>query len=146
MRQRISVEQLQELTEEQKEKLREWWKPKAGDTVFIINQKVGCDNKAIITDWDNKKQFGICYFNCFDDFGLRYYDIDLYGKENLTPLLSIGQMIEFLDDHVDGFDLHKFDIYGFAEDYKLNLWGHIENTFDSYEPCDALWKAVKEIL
>ena len=34
MKQRITVDQLQELTEEQKQRLRGWWKPEEGDLVY----------------------------------------------------------------------------------------------------------------
>ncbi len=35
MKQRIAVEQLNELTDEQKKRLREWWKPEDGDWAAV---------------------------------------------------------------------------------------------------------------
>jgi hypothetical protein len=34
MKQRITIDQLQELTEEQQQRLEEWWKPEEGDLVY----------------------------------------------------------------------------------------------------------------
>jgi hypothetical protein len=39
MKRRITPEQLAELTEEQKDRLREWWKPEVGD--FYYNRVIG---------------------------------------------------------------------------------------------------------
>lgn len=69
MKQRITVEQLNELTEEQKEKLREWWEPADGDVFFRNGRVQVCDEG--------------------------YY----HDKENCYPLLSTGQMIELLLSH-----------------------------------------------
>lgn len=54
------------------------------------------------------------------------------------PLLSIGQMIEFLDEHRDELDQPWWKQF-FTWDY---------GTVDGYdgEFCDALWEAVKQVL
>ncbi len=72
MKQKISVEQLKQLTPEQREKLQEWWEPKLGDWYYY--PKVG--NSWPVTS------------SC---------SLDLERiKETRYPLLSIGQMIELL--------------------------------------------------
>jgi ATP-dependent helicase/DNAse subunit B len=38
MKQRITVEDLQQLTDEQKEKLQEWWEPKVWDICSIFKK------------------------------------------------------------------------------------------------------------
>jgi hypothetical protein len=68
MKQRITVEQLQELTEEQQQKLREWWEPQDGDMFFRNNRIQICD--------------------------IGYH----HDKDECLPLLDIGQMIELLLD------------------------------------------------
>jgi hypothetical protein len=75
MEQRITVERLQELTEEQKQRLRGWWKPKCYDV----------------------------YINHYDTYMIAINDhegnMSQYVTENkhkLLPLLSIGQIIELL--------------------------------------------------
>ena len=47
MKQRITVEQLNELADEQKEKLREWWKPAYSDIVHVCNEY---ENKVCAID------------------------------------------------------------------------------------------------
>jgi hypothetical protein len=80
MKQRISIEQLQELTEEQQHRLREWWKPEFGDmlvmpphtTIEVIDEEL---------------------FKILQRVKLDY--------NPALPLLSIGQLIELLN----GLDL-----------------------------------------
>lgn len=109
MKQHITVEQLKELTEEQKQRLKDWWKPGAGDFYVVW------DDHVALTTKESKE-----YIN----------------KENCTPLLSIGQMIELL---------HKKDAvnHHFIQAYH-NMWR--VNTHENIELCDALWEAVKALL
>ena len=63
-------------------------------------------------------------------------DLDMYTNGALTvislPLLSIGQMIEFLIDH----NSSRWD--------GKNMWFSMKE--DKKEVCDALWEAVKSVL
>lgn len=68
MKQRITVEQLNELTEGQKEKLREWWRPTYGDLA--------------VSNHYQDKPFSV--------------PKEPFAKEICTPLLTVGQMIELL--------------------------------------------------
>mgnify|MGYP003593115858 CR=1 FL=1 len=116
MKQRITVEQLQELTQEQQERIREWWKPAEGDWYY-----------GRIAPWRNEYR------------ELCNYDSGNLGPEPGTddlPLLSIGQCIELLEDkEIDwleeiahgGYDGEIFRSYG----------GQL---------IDALWEAVKKAL
>lgn len=71
MKQRITVDQLNELTDQQKEKLREWWKPKKYDLYIDFT------NRTVA------KETYVCMVH--------------HEKwPNEVPLLSIGQMIEIL--------------------------------------------------
>lgn len=71
----------------------------------------------------------------FEHFG--YWD---KGNRDL-PLLSIGQMFEFLDEHYALLSLEKrggnkpYWIFGTCEKYEKNK-----------SPVDTLWEAVKEVL
>jgi hypothetical protein len=80
MKQRITIEQLQELTEEQQQRLREWWKPQLYD-VFI---EILIDDEIIEGSIERKT-----------------YEP---SKEAL-PLLDIGQMIELLHSKPSAYEL-----------------------------------------
>jgi hypothetical protein len=120
MKQRITTEQLQELTDEQRDKLRELWEPQEGDQFIYCSDKPKGKHSAK----------GIVYF---------YYTKDNFdrilchhpGKHNewrysntCLPLLSIGQCIEM--------SLKK----GALDDYPT-LKGEL---------IDALWDKLKEVL
>jgi hypothetical protein len=73
MKRRITAEQLQKLTNEQKQKLRDWWGvPNYGDFYADINIGEGC--------WMDPNRKPVQTIN------------------NCLPLLDIGQMIELLGD------------------------------------------------
>lgn len=110
MKQHITPEQLNELSEKGRERLRKWWKP----------------------DFDT-----ITYYDAKTDKKVK--------SEPLTehlPLLSIGQMIEFLGD-LDWFVAEDALERVFVDDM------YPDHTLLMASPgtyCDALWEAVKEEL
>jgi hypothetical protein len=123
MKLHINQEQLNELSDKGKERLREWW-----------------ENSDLYPELD-------------DDF------VHLYIPEgNMYPLLSIGQMIEFLDEYSkkdwkidtnfhddlinckDHLGLHEYEVRW------ANDKGQIGFVSESNILSDALWKAVKEVL
>lgn len=126
MKQRITAKQLQELTEEQKQKLREWWKPQCYD---------------------------IYYDTIFDDFGIALTDEqgNISGcvaerKESLLPLLSIGQMLEFLESYNKILTLSNFKEFKFKEWCITTGLGKEPWQISSSELCDTLWETVKRLL
>lgn len=124
MKRRITVEQLQELTDGKQERLLDWWKPDAGD--IIINSLGKLDNdvcKYIVIDLGCDNEIRACYVDD-DEF------ITTCFKETHLPLLSIGQMIELLGEK---------GIYGFNENNGDIRWkdGCL---------CDTLWNVVKAVL
>lgn len=122
MKQHISPEQLNELSENGTEKLRKWWKPDRGDWVYCeINE-----HEADIYGEPEED------FSCSIDAIMH----DSQGKKNHLPLLSIGQMIEFLSDY------GAVNIRYVGKNWKVVHW----KTYELSELCDALWKAVKEVL
>lgn len=131
MKQHITIEQINELSKNGKERLRKWWKPKNGDI------------------YSNEGEQEIFHFPCAGEY------CAMEGKTKMTypsglqvkfyPLLSIGQMIEFLDEHASQFVLD----YGTSEFGEWQKhWRLIfdENQYECDELCDALWEACKEVL
>lgn len=126
MKQRITPEQLNELTEAQKQALRDWWKPEWGDTYFLVSASGNIIDCEYINISRNE--------NFLND------------KEHKYPALSIGQMIELLIEmwpkrygtYFDGADRLPTDYEGV---YKWDV-GNIKHR----ELCDALFEAVKQVL
>lgn len=58
------------------------------------------------------------------------------------PVLSIGQLIEFLDKHLS----RRIVIEEIPDNWVFDLIGIPPQKFVEPELCDALWKAVKEVL
>jgi len=129
MKQRITVEQLNELTPEKKEKLREWWRPQEGD--------------CIISGKDDRIRFigrpcngFACQFFPFANFG---NETDLIPINLCLPHLSIGQCIELL-----GHKLQKIEYDFFINNYYVSVLNI--GTNGKTELIDALFAAVKEAL
>lgn len=140
MKQHIDVKQLQELNEVQKKKLQNWWVPNKGDFYGELEFNYSCPQDG--------------YLECGSDFCPRcgrkvieksFYQLNFihYDPANVLckfstndlPLLSVGQMIEFLAEHQgDSLDIY---IWNDTEEPVCNSMGGV---------CDALWKMVKEIL
>jgi len=133
MKQHITSKQLNELSEKGKSKLIDWQKKrgyKIGD--------VSCD-----PHWDEKKKkwfYDIWAYSSEDEdwrqgqFDRLRQPVRFYAHYSL-PLLSIGQMIEFLGD--------EWFTY-IALQNKDDLKQFMVAKPDAL--CDALWEAVKEVL
>jgi hypothetical protein len=123
MKQRITIEQLNELTDEQKKRLREWWKPQEGD--FIISDK---DSRIRIIGKPNNNSA-----TQFFPRALNGYECDIIILKTCLPLLSIGQMIEL----TESTNIIKYN----------GGWALDDDAVEFHdELCDALWEAVKQIL
>lgn len=112
MKQRITVEQLKELTGLQQERLRELYTPEAGDWFYRSIE-------------DESKFYGSVKYH--DDSGVEVFEpekIDL-------PLLSIGQMIELIDQN--------------RNDQMWSVMAEIESC-RTHDLCNELWESVKIIL
>jgi len=146
MKQYITPKQLNELSERGKERLRKWWKPKAGDR-YLGGVDVACykaDFSVVETDtcWRTKEQY-------------KKYLRDLKGN---LPLLSIGQMIEFLNGkEFEGFKFNcilKEDGWAVGTYHEGSGWGDgdwvgswvYKNGNHIKKLCDALFEATKEVL
>ena len=122
MKQHITKENLDTLSNKGREKLASWY-----------------------ADWQFKQG------NQF--VGLPLEVIDEKTMRVKVPLMSIGQMIDFLDEHMKGIDIRiRHCNYKSKSIYKEGTlitdiygrnWSVVE---DEPNLCDALWEAVKEIL
>lgn len=69
-----------------------------------------------------------------------------YIKENRKFTITIGQMVQFLDEHISG----EINIVRTDSDSWYILGNNMETypkgPTDAIEPCDALWEACLEIL
>lgn len=114
MKQNITIDQLNELSEEGQRRLKEWW--------------------------DNK------YTTAIEDMTTTKYT-DATTAFFGMPVISIGQMIEFLDEQGKedveyGFD--PAEVYNYKGGYVLIQWFDAKD--HDLELADVLWKACKEIL
>ena len=163
MKQVITAEQLQELSEEQKERLREWWFKhiKVGD-VFIVDGKMKSSylsrlrqqNALNVVAEVKRKYFGVG--SIYKDYTLmKIGEVLKDGDVTIgpNPLLSIGQMIGLLQEkYPNGIAFH-------------NDWGEIWTVLaqdtqnddppdsfisrviaEDHDLIDALWEAVKAVL
>ena len=134
MKQHITTEQLNELSKKGKERLGKWWKPKWGDRITSI-EKISSEKEihslGFITYY-NAAGFMVEFkkppFSAYKD------------KADLSPLLSIGQMIEFLDGKSIDKHYTALNIIIFEQ----GVGGTILLPTEQW--CDALWEAVKEKL
>lgn len=108
MKQHITVEQLNELTKNARLKLKKWYYPKKAEGDKI------CYDHPIVPHFKNK----VLYFG--------FHAI----QGDPLPLLSVGQMIEFIIQH---------------NKPKIKMVHQI-TWIDGQEPCDVLWEEVKEVL
>lgn len=125
MKQHITSDQLAELTPEQREALREWWKPQEGDWAI---------DKGYLEHPDEA-----CVLNKF-----RTTEVI---KRDYLPLLSIGQCIEFLRDK-DPKRLCEVMTSLFRGGYIFpgKNQTFVYNRCKPEELIDALWKAIKAVL
>lgn len=140
MKQHITIEQLSELSEKGKERLRNWWEEIAirGDLCF---HKSG----GVCTILNNQSPYFLVAYDPqktrLDVQAMRIAQIDF------DPLLSIGQMIEFLDEHLktDWSIHHGKDLLFFASSDRDGFWG-ITPKNKKGELADGLWEIIKEVL
>jgi len=140
MKQHITIEQLNELSKKGSDRLIEWWTPVRGDKYLKkdLNRELFYGQLDSPHDAEEAKPDKVYFCGT-----------DGEGKERDLPLLSIGQMIEFLGDGRDYKHMPDMTIQ-FKEfsseslvDYGIEFkYGN--KTTKAYELCDVLWEAVKE--
>lgn len=139
---RITPEQLDELTDEQKAKLREWWEPFAGDWYFgepvhFLSDK-GVNREWLITN--GRTDTGWYRHSKYD----APPDAPKPLCESALPLLGIDQMIQFLQENGACWANNGC---GCAWGIRLhNNYREIVCEMDGESLCDQLWQAVKAVL
>jgi hypothetical protein len=140
MKRHITREQLAELTDGQKAKLREVWKPQDGD--FYTYD--GCTDEECLLYGDAE----------YSEYSEESKTVWGYGfplpdaKYTMFPLLSIGQMIELLQGNQDIVSFDYDEIIVIYKSKDLNLCDasmHHVGLCDK-DICDELWQMVKEVL
>jgi len=125
MKQHVTVKQLNELSEKGKKKLRKWWKPKRGDKFSNLS-------------WSDEVFYGELSSSTeaesYEPDKVYFKGSEGEGKEQDLPLLSIGQMIEFLEENKEDWINHI-----------VISWEKRVRLGKNYI-CSALWQATKEIL
>jgi hypothetical protein len=126
MKQHIIADQINELTDKQKEQIRDMWDCHIGDIVIYNN------DKYLLTGFDCGKYTINPLLTSHTDF----WQKEIKHNECL-PLLSIGEMIEILENEwIIVLDEKRIvrPKDGLCIDYATSTL------------CDALWEAVKQIL
>lgn len=116
MKKRITVDQLNELSEKQKQKLRSQWVPSKGD-IFIS------DNEELVINYIGDWLLSDVIVSVDYTYGERLFDL-----EDCLPLIDIGQMIEILEDEF------------------INIHDVINNQERTETICDTFWNEIKKIL
>lgn len=139
MKQRITVEDLSELTELQKTKLRKWYFNQIewdDDIVCVYLPDEGITHYG---KWDEQMQF--------DKAGY-IGKVKNYDRE-INPLLDIGQMIQLLNKKtLQTYIFTKTNRERKSIVYHDSIGYEHFNTVagESIELCDALWMAIKQVL
>ncbi|MDT9719146.1 hypothetical protein QVE09_09555 [Paenibacillus sp. ClWae2A] len=136
LEQLITIEQLEELSQDQKDRLRAWW--------YAINPG-RFDLYVVLYKYDD----GLKYEGPFINTGERDFLEDFNTGEAL-PLLSIGQMIAIIRSKAQSkFSLEhsverNFERWGIPK--FVFSGGRLTSVFVHTELRDALWLAVKAVL
>ena len=122
MRQHITIEQLNELSDKGKKRLREWSYLK-GYYEFKHNPNPDKRKEWIERGLDQE---------IVEEMSTRF---------DYVTLLSIGQCIEFLDEQFMEFDIGKSMN---PDGWELGINGNFD--YENSKLIDALWEACKEVL
>jgi hypothetical protein len=134
MKQHLSPEQVLSLTPEAQQRLREWWKPCEGDAMLFKDE--------------------VCYFGKMNDEGrirpIGYRNWVL-RKEEVLPLLSVGQCVELLTKQYFSRRLTWMErvaarVDGFTELQAVWRVGAPSYHKQAADLIDALFVAVKAVL
>jgi len=103
MKRRITLEQLAELSDKGRENLKKWWSPDIGDCYY---------------DYDNEV-LGMIY--CGEE--------EVLGDDAL-PLLSFGQLLEFLKEQRIAFITGVLDKTP-SEEWTTKLWNKVRHLLNN---------------
>ena len=138
VKQYVFPSQLAELTDEQKERLREWWNPRPGDLMVVDGMVVdGLKSVNSIQDLEAGGQRIITHAKSHSG---DWWNVS-HATKDCLPVLSIGQMIEILGERI-------YSIRLAPREWQVNVIFQ-EEQFKAYtasDLADALWQAVKGVL
>lgn len=146
MRQHIAVDQLNELSDKGKEKLLEWWNCLDSEVCPRCGSKTNEFDRGE-DSWDSPGYPMYVCPNCdatYHGWWAQWMPTDNDNEDypkQLEPLLSIGQMIEFLGEQDYLLNIHQGQLSG-----KYYVWDRRKEKPNRNELCDALWSATKECL
>lgn len=126
MKQRIRQSDLEQLSKEGLAKLQKLWRPRTYDLYLY-----GFSEFIILPGSDYTEK-----------------------KDGMYPLVSIGQMIDFLSERLGSLYIADIDAQPYVYIEEDCRWvvtkkvggGMIWTDNGTHELCDALWEAVKEVL
>lgn len=133
MKQHITLDQLEQLSETEQAILRKQWRVSYGQ-LAVYRQHI-----FVVKEYDEKT-------NTIRDLQdhIEYSEVmrtNLYPKSECLPLLDIGQMIELLYNHHTCIQL-EIGTKGFYSEIKAG----VKNKQGAEEVCDALWDGTVHLL
>jgi len=138
MKQHITPEQLMELSPEQQDRLREWWKPQRGDQVAVLDDEIRIGPCICLGFKESNNNLAI------SEFMVEFKA----NKSECLPVFSIGQCIELINylgwklKIVQKKHLSRAEIYRYEGAGKRK--GHVSEP--KPELIEALWQVMKEVL
>lgn len=133
MKQRITIEQIQELNGAQTQQLLKLWKPELGDWVYYTDEN----------------EFGVvCGLEetTPEVLHITWYmggDSEFQLSDKTLPLLTIGDMMNFLYNFHNCLTV-EVGTQAFISTIKAKAG--VRNKQTEKELCDALWKGIKQML
>ncbi|WP_088189604.1 hypothetical protein [Desulfosporosinus sp. FKA] len=121
MKQRISTDQIQQLTAQQRDKLKEWWMPSFGD-LFVFEDY--CDENLFDTE---------------DEININFFNAKI--KPFSLPLLSVGQCLSLLAPYNPKLNLESNGLWHLEIQVKNDQKIYMEK-----DPIDVLFQAVKLVI
>lgn len=130
MHQYISYEAILELHPPKKELLLNWWNPAPGNRVYHLHKELS----GFITHYCPETKTATFQ----SDEGIRFTTIN---QSSLFPLLSIGQMIDFI-----ATEHHYVKLSAYSDGLMCRVQGGSSYPRIATELCQALWEEVTQIL
>ncbi|MGW8823344.1 hypothetical protein ACWGNU_14580 [Paenibacillus lautus] len=134
MKQRVTAAQLRELSDEQQQRLRDWWIPQQGDA-YCYQELLG-----VYYAIDAYGAY-VIHYTPGDGYSIEAFR-NKHHKLRCLPLLSIGQMIELLRSKGYGVYMNTYE----AEWEVVARKDGKSRVALAPDLCDVYWEIVKQIL
>lgn len=151
MKQHVELEQFNRLSESGRSKLVDWFNgldadfcPRCGSQTKELDRGPDTYDDDITYTSHLCEVCGVIYHGWFDMWQSEDDDDD--RQNQLPPLLSIGQMIDFLDaQNGQSSNIAVLDRWSDKSRWRVAIWNPKQD-FYAPELCDSLWTAVKMVL